>query len=154
MLAAGSDVAETCGERSSRRYAVLMWRELNLPAWPMKTRWGRIRFRRRNENGCASTELCLQLTGIYQQPETETLSMSSVLLPPEPWRSFLRSLNNDLKCCARLDYIGHFLFTQLYGLDRMTADMDVIELALGHSTVLQSRTDSPNSDLACTCSGC
>ena len=67
--------------------------------------------------------------------------MSSVLLPPEPLRSFLRGRNNDLECCARLDYIGHFLFTQLYGLDRMTADVDVIELALGHSTVLQSRTD-------------
>jgi hypothetical protein len=55
--------------------------------------------------------------------------MSSESLPPEPWRSFLRDLDEALQSPARLDCIGGFVVTQLYGLDRPTADVDVIELS-------------------------
>jgi hypothetical protein len=55
--------------------------------------------------------------------------MSSELLPPEPWRSFLSDLDEALQATTRLDCIGGFVVTQLYGLARPTADVDVIELA-------------------------
>ena len=55
--------------------------------------------------------------------------MSSKLRPPEPWHSFLHDLDDALESSARLDCIGGFVVTQLYGLDRPTADVDVIELA-------------------------
>lgn len=55
--------------------------------------------------------------------------MSSELVPPEPWRSFLRDVDEALHATTRLDCIGGFVVTQLYGLARPTADVDVIELA-------------------------
>jgi len=55
--------------------------------------------------------------------------MSSELRPSEPWHSFLRDLDDALQSPARLDCIGGFVITQLYGLARPTADVDVIELA-------------------------
>ena len=55
--------------------------------------------------------------------------MSSEVEPPEPWHSFLRDLDDALQSRARLDCIGGFVVTQLYGLARPTADVDVIELA-------------------------
>ncbi len=55
--------------------------------------------------------------------------MSSESLPLEPWRSFLADLDHALNSTARLDCIGGFVVTQLYGLSRPTADVDVIELA-------------------------
>jgi len=49
--------------------------------------------------------------------------------PPEPWDSFLKDLDAAVDAPVRLDCIGGFVVTQLYGLDRPTADVDVIELA-------------------------
>jgi len=49
--------------------------------------------------------------------------------PPEPWDSFLGCLDAMVDRPVRLDCIGGFVVTQLYGLDRLTADIDVIELA-------------------------
>jgi len=49
--------------------------------------------------------------------------------PQEPWDSFFRDLDSGLSAPLRLDCIGGFVVTQLYGLDRTTADVDVIELA-------------------------
>jgi hypothetical protein len=49
--------------------------------------------------------------------------------PPEPWNSFLKDLDAMADRPVRLDCIGGFVITQLYGLDRATADIDVIELA-------------------------
>jgi hypothetical protein len=49
--------------------------------------------------------------------------------PPEPWHSFFSDLDKALQSTARLDCIGGFVVTQLYGLARPTADVDVIELA-------------------------
>jgi hypothetical protein len=55
--------------------------------------------------------------------------MSSGKRPPEPWDSFLKDLDSQMITSVRLDCIGGFVITQLYGLDRATADLDVIELA-------------------------
>lgn len=55
--------------------------------------------------------------------------MSSELRPPEPWQSFLRDLDEALQSPARLGCIGGFVVTQLYGLARPAADVEVIELA-------------------------
>ena len=55
--------------------------------------------------------------------------MSSELRPPEPWHSFLRDLDEALQSPARLGCIGGFVVTQLYGLARPAADVEVIELA-------------------------
>jgi hypothetical protein len=49
--------------------------------------------------------------------------------PPEPWDSFLQELDAAVNNNVRLDCIGGFVVTQLYGLNRPTADLDVIELA-------------------------
>jgi hypothetical protein len=55
--------------------------------------------------------------------------MPSSKRPQEPWDSFLRDLDAAMDSAVRMDCIGGFVVTQLYGLDRPTADMDVIELA-------------------------
>ncbi len=55
--------------------------------------------------------------------------MSTVKRPPEPWHSFLRELDEAVDDIVRLACIGGFVVTQLYGLERPTADIDVIELA-------------------------
>jgi hypothetical protein len=49
--------------------------------------------------------------------------------PPEPWDSFFRELDAAVQSIARLDCIGGFVVTLLYGLERPTADIDVVELA-------------------------
>jgi hypothetical protein len=49
--------------------------------------------------------------------------------PPEPWNSFFGELDAAVHSTARLDCIGGFVVTLLYGLERPTADVDVIELA-------------------------
>ena len=47
---------------------------------------------------------------------------------PEPWRGFLRELDRIAVSTVRLDCIGGFVVTMLYGLDRPTADIDVLEI--------------------------
>jgi hypothetical protein len=49
--------------------------------------------------------------------------------PPDPWDSFLKELDAAVDTPMRLDCIGGFVVTQLYGLNRPTGDVDVIELA-------------------------
>ena len=48
---------------------------------------------------------------------------------PEPWRSFLRELDELAEEETRLDCMGGFVVTQLYGSLRTTADLDVMEVA-------------------------
>ena len=47
----------------------------------------------------------------------------------EPWLSFLDELDNIATSTVRLDCIGGFVVTMLYGLDRPTGDVDVLEIA-------------------------
>jgi hypothetical protein len=54
--------------------------------------------------------------------------MSSSNRPPEPWDSFFKELDEAVDTIVRIDCIGGFVVTLLYGLERPTADVDVIEL--------------------------
>jgi Nucleotidyltransferase of unknown function (DUF6036) len=47
---------------------------------------------------------------------------------PEPWFSFLKELDELVTTTVRLDCIGGFVVTMLYGLGRTTADMDVLHI--------------------------
>jgi hypothetical protein len=49
--------------------------------------------------------------------------------PPEPWHSFLKEL--DALATEQVDFqcLGGFVVTQLYGLQRPTADVDVLSIA-------------------------
>jgi hypothetical protein len=48
---------------------------------------------------------------------------------PEPWRSFLSELDREATEETRLDCMGGFVVTQLYGLSRATSDLDVLLIA-------------------------
>jgi hypothetical protein len=48
---------------------------------------------------------------------------------PEPWLSFLQELDALAESTVRMDCIGGFVVTMLYGLSRATADIDVLEIA-------------------------
>ena len=65
--------------------------------------------------------------------------MSAEKHPPEPWNSFLKDLDEAVNDMVRLDCIGGFVVTQLYGLKRPTADVDVIELAPREASAILMR---------------
>ena len=48
---------------------------------------------------------------------------------PEPWNSFLRELDEKATEETRLDCMGGFVVTQLYGFSRETVDLDVLVIA-------------------------
>lgn len=48
---------------------------------------------------------------------------------PEPWLSFLRELDSAVDTEVRLDCMGGFVVTMVYGFSRPTADLDVLEIA-------------------------
>ena len=48
---------------------------------------------------------------------------------PEPWHSFLKELDQTAAAEVSLHCIGGFVVTQLHGLARPTADVDVIAIA-------------------------
>jgi Nucleotidyltransferase of unknown function (DUF6036) len=48
---------------------------------------------------------------------------------PEPWLSFLTELDQLATETVRLECIGGFVVTMLYGLGRTTGDLDVYEIA-------------------------
>jgi hypothetical protein len=48
---------------------------------------------------------------------------------PEPWHSFLKELDQSIPVEVSLHCIGGFVITQVYGLPRPTADVDVITIA-------------------------
>lgn len=49
--------------------------------------------------------------------------------PPEPWNSFFSVLDAAIGSPVEITCIGGFVVTLLYGLDRPTADIDVVDLA-------------------------
>lgn len=55
------------------------------------------------------------------------MSPSNVSLPD--WQLFLSELDSVLTEPTRLDCIGGFVVTQVYGFGRSTADLDVVEIA-------------------------
>lgn len=65
---------------------------------------------------------------------------------PEPWLSFLRELDCAMKEQVRLDCIGGFVVTMVYGFSRATADLDVLEIvptAAGRSLLELGKQGSP-----------
>jgi hypothetical protein len=48
---------------------------------------------------------------------------------PEPWLSFLRELDSAVSQEIRLDCMGGFVVTVVYGFSRPTGDLDVLEIA-------------------------
>lgn len=50
---------------------------------------------------------------------------------PEPWRSFLRELDQKATEETRLDCMGGFVVTLHYGFSRETSDLDVLVIAPG-----------------------
>ena len=48
---------------------------------------------------------------------------------PEPWHSFLGELDQEATEQTRLDCMGGFVVTILYGLARATSDLDVLPIA-------------------------
>src|SRR5271165_7538013 len=48
---------------------------------------------------------------------------------PEPWLSFLRDLDSAVHEEVRLDCMGGFVVTMVYGCSRPTGDPDVLEIA-------------------------
>jgi len=48
---------------------------------------------------------------------------------PEPWLSFLRELDSAVSEEVRLDCMGGFVVTTVYGFSRPTGDLDVLEIA-------------------------
>ncbi|HWO27900.1 MAG TPA: DUF6036 family nucleotidyltransferase [Candidatus Acidoferrum sp.] len=47
----------------------------------------------------------------------------------EPWLSFLRELDSSVHEQIRLDCMGGFVVTTVYGFSRATGDLDVLEIA-------------------------
>jgi len=47
---------------------------------------------------------------------------------PEPWKSFLKEIDETAKEPIELYCLGGFVITLLYGLERSTADIDVISV--------------------------
>jgi hypothetical protein len=54
---------------------------------------------------------------------------SRPLEPPEPWRSFLRALDSELKGAVTLRCLGGFVVTQQYGIGRSTGDIDFLSIS-------------------------
>ena len=55
---------------------------------------------------------------------------------PEPWYSFFTEIDESLKEALVLHCLGGFVMTLLYGLDRSTADVDVLPLGTDTATQL------------------
>lgn len=55
-----------------------------------------------------------------------TLPLKSI---QEPWLSFLRELDSSLHQEVRLDCMGGFVVSMVYGFSRPTGDIDVLEIA-------------------------
>ncbi len=52
---------------------------------------------------------------------------------PEPWLFFLRELDSAVREEVRLDCMGGFVISMVYGFSRPTADLDVLEIAPGEA---------------------
>jgi hypothetical protein len=55
--------------------------------------------------------------------------MAGLKQVPEPWRSFLQELDERATEETRMDCMGGFVVTVLYGFSRATSDLDVLVIA-------------------------
>jgi|SRR5579859_831349 len=60
--------------------------------------------------------------------------------PPEPWHSFLTELDQTASEEVRLECLGGFVVTQLYGRQRSTADIDILFAVPGLDQKLIEKT--------------
>ena len=58
--------------------------------------------------------------------------------PPQPWNSFFTDINESLTEELTLHCLGGFVMTMVYGLDRSTADVDVLPIGMNASHSLMS----------------
>lgn len=58
--------------------------------------------------------------------------MAKHKIPPEPWKSFLDSVDGMLTEAVELHCFGGFVVTLMYGLARTTSDIDFISLVPNH----------------------
>ena len=61
----------------------------------------------------------------------------------ESWSSFLRELDEKATEKTRLDCMGGFVVTQLYGFSRETDDLDVLMIAPERAAQAPARTRTP-----------
>ncbi len=54
--------------------------------------------------------------------------------PPEPWKSFFTEIDASLEEEVVLHCLGGFVMTILYGLDRPTADVDILPIGSNAAT--------------------
>lgn len=73
--------------------------------------------------------------------------MSTDRLPSEPWHTFFSEMDEAVGELTRLDCIGGFVVTQMHGLGRPTADVDVIELAPRESSETLMQLAGPGGPL-------
>ena len=59
---------------------------------------------------------------------TEDSRVASAV-PSEPWRSFLKDLDSQLKDVVALRCLGGFVVTQQYGVGRGTSDIDFLSVS-------------------------
>jgi hypothetical protein len=69
-------------------------------------------------------------------------------LPPSPWKEFLQDLDDHLGEVCHLAIFGGFAVTQVYGVGRPTADIDVLEVTPLHAHRDLDRFGGRDSDLA------
>jgi hypothetical protein len=55
-------------------------------------------------------------------------------LRPEPWKSFFSEIDASLEKEVVLHCLGGFVMTMLYGLDRPTADVDILPVGSNAAT--------------------
>lgn len=65
----------------------------------------------------------------------------------EPWASFLRELDGHLAGSTELHCLGGFVVSELYGLPRPTADVDILEATKGIDAATLSALAGRNSAL-------
>jgi hypothetical protein len=65
----------------------------------------------------------------YLKHEDHKCRHHIILPPPEPWRSFLRALDSQLKGAVTLRCLGGFVVTQQYGIGRSTGDIDFLSIS-------------------------
>ena len=66
----------------------------------------------------------------------------------EPWASFFDELAGQLTRATELHCLGGFVVSELYGLPRPTADVDILETTKGTEPATLSKIAGRDSDLA------
>jgi hypothetical protein len=66
---------------------------------------------------------------------------------PEPWKSFFKEIDESLNEQIRLEILGGFVITILYGSPRTTADVDIVSIIPNTTTKTLIKTAGEGSPL-------